>query len=54
MGSKTSNNFTQLYQNQLIKIIGIKNENPRALYFINQFASRHQYCIYNHKGKITI
>jgi len=27
---------------------------PRALHFINQFASGHQYCIYNHKGKIII
>ena len=27
---------------------------PKALYFINQFVSEYQYCIYNHKGKIVI
>ena len=45
-----------------IKIIGSKNtKTPRALNFINQFASRHQLVHqtqqshdYNHKGKITI
>ena len=31
-----------------------KTKTPRALYFINQFASEYQYCIYNHKGKIVI
>jgi len=27
---------------------------PRVFYFINQFASGHQYYIYNHKGKLQL
>ena len=54
-------NFSQLYQNQLIKIMGQNTKTSRTLKFIKQFSSEHQlvcrtqqYCIYDHKGKIVI
>ena len=50
MGSKAH----QIISHNYIKIIGMKKmKTPRALYFINQFTPGHQYCIYNHKEKIS-